>query len=220
VTEPFIVPFKILVDAQEKHPYRFGGMVADADLKGRSLIIETEWKSLKTGDYSISGWDKHVTIERKSLEDLYSTLGQHRDRFEREHQRMAGLGVGNSCVVIEANWERILKHPPRRSRLCPKTVFRTFLSWSQKYCVPWYAMESRRFAEVTTFRWLEKWWYSMQEVLAEKSKTCKRCGKPLRDARSIARGAGHVCSKYGGNGEQERNKNRGVPNRIDLTQQV
>jgi len=197
VTEPFVVPFKILVDAQEKHPYRFGGMVADANLKGRSLVIETEWRSLKTGDYSIDGWEKHVTIERKSLEDLYTTLGQHRDRFEREHQRMAGLGAGNSCVIIEANWERVLKHPPRRSRLCPKVVFRTFLSWSQKFAVPWYCFDSRRLAEVATFRFLECWWNRIQEELATKSKTCRKCGRPLLSKRSIERGSGHVCAKYG-----------------------
>lgn len=197
MTEPFRVPFKILVDAQEKHPYQFGGLFSDASLKRRPLAIETEWRSLKTGDYSIDGWEKHVTVERKSLEDLYSTLGQHRERFEREHMRMAGLGAGNSCVVIEASWERILKHPPGRSRLLPKVVFRTFLSWSQKYAVPWFALEDRRFAEVATFRWLECWWNRIQEELASKGKICRRCGRLLISKRSIERGAGHLCSRYG-----------------------
>lgn len=195
--EPFVVPFTILVDGQEKLPYRFGGLYADAALKERPLAVRTSWAQLKTGDYSIEGWEKHVTVERKSLDDLYKTLGHGRDRFEREHVRMAGMGAGNSCVIIEASWDEILNRPPERSKLLPKTVFRTFLSWSQKYAVPWYAMESRRLAEVTTFRWLEKWWYALQEQLAEKSNTCKRCGKPLRSKRSVERGAGHVCSRYG-----------------------
>ena len=197
VNEPFVVPFTILVDGQEKAPYHFDGMTTDASMKNRPMSVPTSWSHLKTGDYSIDGWKKHVTVERKSLEDLYSTLGQHRDRFEREHIRMAGMGAGNSCVVIEANWNQILNHPPRRSRLVPKTVFRTFLSWSQKYAVPWYAMESRRMAEVATFRWLECWYNRIQEELAERSETCRRCGKPLRSKRSIERGAGHVCSRYG-----------------------
>ena len=195
--EPFVVPFTIVVDGQEKQPYRFDGLHADASLKERPLVVPTSWGQLRTGDYSIKGWERHVTVERKSLADLYSTLGQHRDRFEREHERMIEMGAGSSCVIIEASWDEILNRPPRRSKLLPKTVYRTFLSWSQKYCVPWYAMESRRLAEVTTFRWLEKWWYSVQEQLAEKSSTCKRCGKPLKTARSIERGAGHVCSRYG-----------------------
>ena len=36
------------------------------------------------------------------------------------------------------------------------------------------------------------------EQLAEKSEKCKRCGKALRSKRSVERGAGHVCSRYGG----------------------
>jgi hypothetical protein len=197
MTEPFVLPFKIIVDGAEKLPYRFQGLSTDAALKSRPLVVPVEWAHLKTGDYSIEGWKKHVTVERKTKNDLYTTLGQGRARFEREHERMAAMGAGSSIVVIEASWDEILNDPPRRSRLHPKTVFRTFLSWSQKYCVPWYAMESRRFAEITTFRWLEKWWYSLQEQIAEESKTCKRCGKPLRSKRSVERGAGHVCSRYG-----------------------
>ena len=197
MTEPFIVPFTILVDGQEKAPYRFDGLTADAALKNRPLHVPTSWAHLKTGDYSIEGWSKHVTVERKSLADLFSTLGQHRDRFEREHVRMAGMGAGNSCVIIEANWDQIINHPPWRSRLLPKTVFRTFLSWSQKFAVPWIAVEDRRLAEVTTFRFLECWWNRMQEELASKSEICRRCGKPLISKRSIERGAGHLCSRYG-----------------------
>lgn len=194
--EPFTLPFTIVVDGQEKNPYRFHGMFSDASMKQRPIVVPLSWAHLKTGDYSIQGWEKHVTVERKSLGDLYSTLGKHRDRFEREHRRMAGLGAGNSCVIIEASWDTILNRPPRRSRLLPKTVFRTFLSWSQKYAVPWYAMEDRRLAEITTFRWLEKWYYAMKEAIAERSTTCKRCGKPLRSDRSVNRGAGHVCSRH------------------------
>ncbi len=195
--EPFVVPFTILVDGQEKAPYHFDGMKTDASMKSRPMSVSTSWAHLKTGDYSIDGWKKHVTVERKSLEDLYRTLGQHRERFEREHVRMAGFGAGNSCVIIEANWNQILNHPPRRSRLLPKTVFRTFLSWSQKYAVPWIAVEDRRMAEVTTFRFLECWWNRIQEELAEKANTCRRCGRPLKSKRSIERGAGHLCAKHG-----------------------
>lgn len=194
---PFVVPFTILCDGQEKAPYRFDGFHADAALKSRPMVVRVDWAHLETGDYSILGWQKHVTVERKSLKDLYATLGQHRDRFEREHERMAGLGAGNSCIVIEASWDEILTRPPRQSLLNPKTVFRTFLSWSQRYAVPWYAMGDRRLAEITTFRFLEKWWYTIQEDLAEKSSTCRRCGKPLTSQRSVDRGAGHVCSRYG-----------------------
>lgn len=195
--EPFVLPFTIVVDGQEKAPYRFGGMTTDAAMKSRPISVPISWAHLKTGDYSIAGWEKHVTVERKSLGDLYSTLGQHRARFEREHVRMAGMGAGNTCVIIESSWDRIINHPPRRSRLNPKTVFRTWLSWSQRYGVPWYALEDRRLAEVTTFRWLQCWWNRIQEELASKSETCRRCGKSLVSKRSIRRGAGHLCAQHG-----------------------
>lgn len=195
--EPFVLPFTIIVDGQEKAPYRFGGMKTDAAMKSRPISVPTSWGHLKTGDYSIDGWQKHVTVERKSLGDLYGTLGKHRARFEREHVRMAGMGGGNSCVIIEANWNQILNHPPRRSRLLPKTVFRTWLSWSQRYGIPWYALEDRRLAEIATFRFLECWYNRMQEELASKSETCRRCGRPLISKRSIERGAGCLCAKYG-----------------------
>lgn len=209
--EPFVVPFTIIVDGAEKLPYRFQELRADSAMKNRPLIVRAEWGHLKTGDYSIAGWQKHVTVERKTKGDLYKTLGtKGRDRFEREHERMAGMGAGNSCVIIEASWDEILNDPPRRSRVTPKTVFRTFLAWSQRYAVPWYAMDSRRLGEITTFRFLERWWYDIQEQLAEKSGICRRCGKPLKSKRSIERGAGHVCAKHGGgNGGPDREVHHG-----------
>ena len=40
---------------------------------------------LKAGDYTIAGLEDVVVVERKSIKDLFGTLGQHRDRFEAEH---------------------------------------------------------------------------------------------------------------------------------------
>ena len=45
-----------------------------------------------------------------------------------------------------------------RSKLNPKTVFRTAISWQQRYQVPWVFAGNRRLAEVYTFRFLEKFW--------------------------------------------------------------
>lgn len=155
-TRPIVCPFTILVDGREKAPYRFTGLRADSTQKKRPIVVEWEWQHLKTGDYTISGMQSIVCIERKSLADLYSTLGQHRDRFEREHQRMAEFK--RSMVVIEASWDQILNHPPPQSRLNPKTILRTSESWYMRYGVPWFAMEDRRLAEIHTFRSLEKAW--------------------------------------------------------------
>lgn len=154
--KPLKVPFTVVVDGREKTPYTFSGLRADANLRRRPLAIPWEWTYLETGDYSVKGYENYVAIERKSLGDLYMTLGQHRDRFEREHERLSEMDF--AAVVVEASWETILQHPPEMSKLLPKCVYRTALSWAVKYGVPWFCVEGRRLGEVTTFRLLERWW--------------------------------------------------------------
>lgn len=155
---PLAVPFTILVDGQEKAPYHFAGLRADSDKRYRPLIVPTEWCHLKTGDYSIKGYESLVTIERKSLSDLFGTLGseERRDRFEREHERMSRMEY--AAVVIEASWTDILKSPPFESRLHPKSVIRTALHWQQRFGVPWMTLDCRELAEATTYRLLEIFW--------------------------------------------------------------
>lgn len=154
--KPLETPFTIIIDRQEKAPYSFTDIRADANRQHRPWIVRSRFESLKTGDYSIEGFESAVTVERKSLSDLYTTIGQHRERFEREHERMAEMEF--AAVVIEEDWETILRQPPTRSRLPPKNVFRVAVSWMQRYGVPWLAMADRRLAELTTFRLLEKFW--------------------------------------------------------------
>ena len=62
---------KIVVDSREQSPYSFNG-------------IETEVKALPVGDYSISGLEDYISIERKEINDLINCLCQDRARFERE----------------------------------------------------------------------------------------------------------------------------------------
>ena len=154
--EPIIVPFKVVIDSREKNPYHFLGIKADADQGCRPLLIPNEVATIKTGDYSIRGFESIVAVERKSKDDLYKTIGQERDRFEDEHRRLQSMGV--AAVVIEATWDDLLKNPPQGSRLNPKTIYRTALSWSVKYGIPWHCVPGRRLGEITTFRILEKFW--------------------------------------------------------------
>jgi DNA excision repair protein ERCC-4 len=194
-SEPLTAPFEVLVDGREKHPYLFAGLRADARLAHRPLAVRWSWAHLPTGDYSLRGCEESVAIERKSMEDLYSTLGQHRDRFEAEHERMSKLDF--AAVVIEASWGRIIHRPPERSRLDPKTVYRTAIAWSIRYRVPWFTCESRRLGEVTTFRLLERWWLELQEKVGAPSGHCRVCGRPLKGHRSWARGLGPTCAAKG-----------------------
>lgn len=159
-------PFTILVDGREKAPYQFTGLTSDADKHHLPIIVTWQWAHLKTGDYTIEGLENQIAVERKSLEDLYNTLGSHRDRFEAEHRRLAQYPRGQACVVIEATWDDILSRPPERSKLRPKTVLRTAVSWQAKYGIPWNTVVDRRLAEIWTFRFLEKCWRQQQEEVA------------------------------------------------------
>jgi len=57
--------FTIIVDSREQKPYLFGGYTCGVKKSG-----------LKTGDYSIEGYENSICVERKSKEDLYSSLGK------------------------------------------------------------------------------------------------------------------------------------------------
>jgi ERCC4-type nuclease len=152
-------PGVILVDDREKLPYTFAGFRCDAREKYAPLVVDTRVTHLETGDYTVEGCERRVTVERKGgiggLADLYHTLGTGRDRFERELRRMAG--VEKAFVVVEADWMTVIRHPPELSRLHPKTVYRSVIAWQQRFAnVHWWFCPNRRFAEVTTLRILER----------------------------------------------------------------
>jgi DNA excision repair protein ERCC-4 len=169
-----LVPFVILVDGREKAPYTFAGLRADSDKDRRQLMVQVEWAHLHTGDYTIKGMESLVAVERKSLADCYSTLGQNRKRFEEEHKRLSTMEF--AAVVIESSMARMLAAPPPESRLLPKSVYRTALSWPQRYGVHWIWADDRRLAEITTFRLLEKF-YQHKHENDPKPERRKRRGK-------------------------------------------
>jgi ERCC4-type nuclease len=148
-------PAVILIDSREQMPFRFTGLRADAKEGRWPLAVTTRTETLPTGDYSLEGMADRVAVERKSLADLFATLGQDRERFERELVRLAAMQF--AAVVVEADWTKILKHPPDFSRLNPKTIFRSVIAWQQRYPrVHWWTCPDRRFAEVVTLRILDR----------------------------------------------------------------
>lgn len=156
--DPISNPFTISVDQREKHPFLFDGLTTTKVVKKKSrqvpLIVPTQSVHLATGDYSIAGLEDKIAIERKSKLDLYGTLGQHRERFEDEHRRLSDFRV--ACVIVECSLVECLSEPPERSKLNPKTIFRTSVAWWIRYDVPWFFFDSRSLAESATFRILEK----------------------------------------------------------------
>ncbi len=142
-------------DGQWRAPYLFTEVPADKDLGGGVWRVTTERIGLASGDYSLDGYATSVAVERKSINDLYHTLSQGRDRFIRELERLNEMAF--AAVVVEREWTDIFRAPPKHSRMSPKTVYRSVLAWQQRFPrVHWLFCPGRDFAEVTTFRILER----------------------------------------------------------------
>ena len=146
------IPFEILVDTREQRPYLFDSI---------KPIPATSVTTLKTGDYSLSGFSDEIIIERKSLADAFQTFGKGRQRFIRELERMSKYNF--AIVIIEADWLTILRHPPARSRLNPKSVYASIVAWMQRYNVHFMTAPNRAFAEKTTYRLLDRYYRDYQE---------------------------------------------------------
>lgn len=152
----------VLIDKREKHPYQFEDLNCDKSEGGGPLVVPTESTLLASGDYSLKGFEDQVTIERKSLSDLYGTIGQGRDRFERELERLTTFSY--AMIIIEATWQEVIVEPPSHTQLPPKIVFRSILAWSIRYGVPFFPAGPRRLAEITTFRLLQKFFATTGEA--------------------------------------------------------
>jgi ERCC4-type nuclease len=68
----------IIIDTREQHGLDFS--------KFRDVDVVRQ--GLKTGDYSIRGYEEHICFERKSVQDLVGTLIGGHERFLREMERM------------------------------------------------------------------------------------------------------------------------------------
>jgi len=130
----------VAVDTREQKPYRFP---------------HSEVKTLTTGDYSIVGLEDQVAIERKSKEDAYSSLGQGRERFERELERLSKFDY--AAIVIEASLPDFLM-APAFSRMNPKSAANSIIAWSVKYRVCVFFAGDRLHGNALTKQLLEKYW--------------------------------------------------------------
>jgi len=140
-----------LIDNREGHPYQFSEIWK---AKEKKWSIPWKFEKLKTGDYTIDGKSDLITLERKSISDLFGTLssGERRDRFREEHERM--LHFHFAAVVIEASFDDIIKY---ESGLNPRSVIGTMESWMLKYSVHWILAGNRSNAEMIVFNILRKY---------------------------------------------------------------
>jgi ERCC4-type nuclease len=155
-------PFSVIIDSREQKPFRFEGIPANADQGGSPLVVPTQRGTLAVGDYALFGLPSGVVIERKSKEDLYSSISQRRENFESRLRVMA-TDYALAAVVIESDWTDIIKNPPPFTQFNPKSLIRTVIAWQVRYRpVLWMPMPGRVAAEAYTFRLLERFWFDYQ----------------------------------------------------------
>ena len=103
-----------IIDTREKTPLHLG--------------LATVGACLSTGDYSVRGLERLLSVERKSLPDLLACCGRDRPRFERELDRLRAYP--SRCLVIESSWGE-LEVGCWRSSILPQQVIGSLLGWAE-----------------------------------------------------------------------------------------
>jgi ERCC4-type nuclease len=89
-------------------------------------------KKLDTGDYSLEGYEDTIMIERKTIPDLWGSLGQWRERFMKEMDRSLEYPI--RYLVIEGTLSDINKGF-RYSKLSAEYILASLISLEVKYGV-------------------------------------------------------------------------------------
>jgi len=147
----------VVIDTREQCPYAFRGLVSDARTGRHPLIVPTVVAGLPSGDYSLQGFESRIAVERKSLADLFNTLGQNRGRFQRELERLAQLNY--AAVVIEGDWRSILG-------AWPEELFR-LLDWLEEQAYP--PAGQRQQQNVAKRVELSNWYAALNRILVPAS---------------------------------------------------
>jgi ERCC4-type nuclease len=134
------VRMKILIDTREQTPWYFD-----------EFEVETEVRGLKTGDYSVDGYEEKICVERKSVSDLVGTITRGRDRFQRELGRMQEMDF--AAVVIEADWAEVIRWCLTHTEMNPKSLNNSMLTFQMRFprC-HWVFRPTRYTAMKTTYQ--------------------------------------------------------------------
>lgn len=163
-----IADYTIIVDTREQHPFEFRGYTAPAKYRDKEgnripLIIPVEVATLKTGDYSIKGYEEVMAIERKSLQDAYSTWCHGKDRFERELERL-NVMPAFSGVFVEADFYYACRNPPSTTQYSGASFAGQTISWEISYRnVNFRFWDSRNECEKMVWKYLEHTWKHIKD---------------------------------------------------------
>jgi len=130
--------FVLVTDTREQAPYTPGG-------------VPSLRRKLVYGDYSIKGFECQVSVERKSLDDFYLSIGKNRDRFKRMLERMQEAEFRG--LVIEAYEDEVLSPKYSYSKIHRNSVYSTIIALEVKYNLHFY-MGTRKDCEDKMLNWL------------------------------------------------------------------
>lgn len=114
-----------------------------------------EKRRLPVGDYSIAGLENRISIERKSLEDLFNCCSPYgsREAFVQACERLSKLEF--AALVIEGSITKILR-ATEFSSMHPNAVFGTIQALAVRWGIqPWF-VPTRALAEEITACLLHK----------------------------------------------------------------
>ena len=131
--------FCLVIDTREQN-----GLFVARPPKGLLLVRDT----LKYGDYSIRGLEPYISVERKSLEDLWSSVTVEADRFKRELESLAGFE--RSYILIEGLESQFLRPDLAGRQIHPNSIRQALASIEGRLGIPVHACETRDHAE----RWV------------------------------------------------------------------
>jgi ERCC4-type nuclease len=143
--------FIVAVDDREKLPYSF-------DATGPDFQVDVQ--HLKTGDYTIAGFEDVFAVERKSIPDLVQSVTWGRKNFEAEIGRAQDMA--DWAIVIEGSPGDVSKYIEAQRRygakVHPNSVLGTVRSWNDYKNANFEWCGSREAAQARTYELLRKWY--------------------------------------------------------------
>lgn len=132
---------QFIIDTREKDPFFFSR-------------YPSCFQALKAGDYSVSGFEHKISIERKSLDDYVSTIIHNRDRFRVELEKLQTYDY--KAIVVEANLSDITNQL-YTSQAHPNSILGLTIAITMDYQIPVLFLSNHQLAGDYTERLLIRW---------------------------------------------------------------
>ena len=137
----------LYIDSREQKPLSFES----------NLIHSIQRTKLPYGDYacSVNGKKCPIIFERKSIGDLFGTLGKNIERFKKEIER--SKESGNLLVIIVEKPLKTVIKGYQRSKMKGIAVVRTLFTLMLKHHIPFVLCSDRKEMELYITETFNSW---------------------------------------------------------------